>query len=173
MAESQGSTVSTIPPKALLLSLGALAIPVISAFNAPSWMGGDVEVLMWLTALLPAFGGKGMWGHHVHEAVLDSGANISGPTVHFVDEEYDTGSILAQWPVPVMAGDTPDTLAARVLKVEHLIYPLAVEHLCRAVAEGRDVPRPFPTGEAFQTAASFSATEIAGQIEAAFKGAAY
>ena len=124
-------------------------------------------------ALLPAFGGKGMWGHHVHEAVLDSGANISGPTVHFVDEEYDTGSILAQWPVPVMAGDTPDTLAARVLKVEHLIYPLAVEHLCRAVAEGRDVPRPFPTGEAFQTAASFSATEIAGQIEAAFKGAAY
>lgn len=55
MTESQGSKVSGVPPKALLLSLGALAIPVISAFNAPSWMGGDVEVLMWLTALLPAF----------------------------------------------------------------------------------------------------------------------
>jgi len=119
-------------------------------------------------ALLPSFGGKGMWGHHVHEAVLASGANFSGPTVHFVDDEYDTGSILAQWPVPILAGDTPDTLAARVLRVEHVIYPMAAEHLCRAVAKGRAVTRPFPPGEAFQFVEAFSAEEVTGQIEAAF-----
>ena len=121
-------------------------------------------------ALLPSFGGKGMWGHHVHEAVLDSGAVFSGPTVHFVDEEYDTGSILAQWPVPVLTGDTPDTLAARVLRVEHVIYPLAAEYLCRAVAEGKEVTRPFPRGEAFGTLDSFSTDAVAQQIEAAFQG---
>lgn len=80
-------------------------------------------------ALLPAFGGQGMWGHHVHEAVLASGAKMSGPTVHYVDERYDTGLILAQWPVPVLAGDTPEALAARVLRVEHRLYPAAVERV--------------------------------------------
>lgn len=119
-------------------------------------------------ALLPAFGGKGMWGHHVHEAVLASGASFSGPTIHFVDEEYDTGSILAQWPVPVLAGDTPDTLAARVLKVEHLLYPRAMDHLCRAVEEGETVTRLSLPGEAFQITATFSAEAIATQIERAF-----
>lgn len=119
-------------------------------------------------ALLPAFGGKGMWGHHVHEAVLASGATFSGPTIHFVDEEYDTGSILAQWPVPVLAGDTPDTLAARVLKVEHLLYPRAMDHLCRAVEEGRPPRRLSLPGEAFQITATFSAEAIAQQIQRAF-----
>lgn len=100
-------------------------------------------------ALLPSFGGKGMWGHHVHEAVLASGMRISGPTVHFVDEEFDHGTIVAQWPVPVLPGDTPDTLAARVLTFEHRLYPLAADHLCRAVADGRE-PGPFALpGEAF------------------------
>ncbi|HKJ93613.1 MAG TPA: phosphoribosylglycinamide formyltransferase [Longimicrobiales bacterium] len=84
-------------------------------------------------ALLPAFGGKGMWGHHVHEAVLEAGCPLSGPTVHYVDERYDTGLILAQWPVPVRAGDTPDTLAARVLRVEHLLYPAVVERVAGAL----------------------------------------
>lgn len=88
-------------------------------------------------ALLPAFGGKGMWGRHVHEAVLASGAKVSGATVHFVDEEYDRGTILAQWPVPVLPADTAETLAARVLRVEHVLYPRAADHLCRAVTEGR------------------------------------
>lgn len=119
-------------------------------------------------ALLPAFGGKGMWGHHVHEAVLASGASFSGPTIHYVDEEYDTGSILAQWPVPVMGDDTPESLAARVLKAEHVLYPLAAEHLCRAVAEGRK-PGPFsPPWEAIQFAGPFSPEEMARQIETAF-----
>jgi phosphoribosylglycinamide formyltransferase-1 len=89
-------------------------------------------------ALLPSFGGAGMYGMNVHRAVVESGARISGPTVHFVDEEYDGGSIVAQWPVPVLPDDTPEALAARVLVVEHRLYPLAADHLCRAVADGHE-----------------------------------
>src|SRR5207249_3333918 len=73
-------------------------------------------------ALLPAFGGPGMYGRRVHERVLASGAAISGATVHYVDEEYDHGPIIAQWPVPVRPGDTPDTLAARVLEVARRVH---------------------------------------------------
>lgn len=78
-------------------------------------------------ALLPAFGGDGFYGRRVHDAVLASGATVTGPTVHLVDEEYDRGRILAQWPVPVLAGDTAATLSARVLAVEHVLYPAVVE----------------------------------------------
>ena len=100
-------------------------------------------------ALLPAFGGKGMWGHHVHEAVLAAGVRVSGATVHLVDEEYDRGAIVAQWPVPVHLGDTPEELAARVLAVEHRLYPMAARHLCQALLAGAEVgPLPFP-GHAF------------------------
>ena len=84
-------------------------------------------------ALLPAFGGPGMFGHHVHEAVIASGASLTGPTVHFVDERYDEGPIIAQAAVPVRPGDTPDELARRVLEAEHALYPRVVE----AVASGR------------------------------------
>ena len=87
-------------------------------------------------ALLPAFGGKGMYGHHVHEAVLRSGAPVSGPTIHFVNERYDEGRILAQWPVPVEPSDTADTLAARVLTVEHLLFPAAADALARSLGAG-------------------------------------
>jgi len=83
-------------------------------------------------ALLPSFGGKGMYGHHVHEAVLASGATISGPTVHLVSAAYDKGHIVAQWPVPVAADDTPDSLAARVLEVEHELLPAVVLAAARA-----------------------------------------
>ena len=83
-------------------------------------------------ALLPAFGGHGMYGHRVHDAVIASGARVSGVTVHFVDEQFDRGAIIAQWPVPVPLDDTADALAARVLAVEHRIYPWCVE----AVASG-------------------------------------
>lgn len=76
-------------------------------------------------ALLPAFGGAGMYGQRVHSAVIEQGARVSGATVHFVDEEYDRGPIIAQWPVPVFPGDTPEALAARVLRVEHLLLPRA------------------------------------------------
>lgn len=84
-------------------------------------------------ALLPSFGGPGMFGQRVHEAVLASGARITGVTAHFVDEEYDRGTIIAQWPVPVVAGDDAHTLAERVLRVEHVLYPRVVD----AVAGGR------------------------------------
>lgn len=78
-------------------------------------------------ALLPAFGGAGMWGQRIHQAVIAHGVTVTGVTVHFVDEEFDRGPILAQWPVPVVGGDTPESLAARVLQVEHLLYPPCVE----------------------------------------------
>ena len=87
-------------------------------------------------APLPAFGGPGMYGRRVHEAVLASGAALSGPTVHYVDEEFDRGPIIAQWPVPVRADDTPESLAARVLEVEHRMLPLVVIELAR-----KGVPR--------------------------------
>jgi phosphoribosylglycinamide formyltransferase-1 len=77
-------------------------------------------------ALLPKFGGQGMWGHHVHEAVLAAGEKESGCTVHLVDEHYDHGAALAQARVPVLPGDTADALAARVLEQEHALYPRAV-----------------------------------------------
>ena len=84
-------------------------------------------------ALLPAFGGKGMYGGRVHRAVLASGVRLSGPTVHFVDEEYDHGAIIAQWPVPVLETDTEQSLAARVLHAEHRLLPRVVH----ALASGR------------------------------------
>jgi phosphoribosylglycinamide formyltransferase-1 len=84
-------------------------------------------------ALLPSFGGKGMWGHHVHEAVLKAGCKVSGCTVHFCTNEYDTGAIIVQRCCPVLEGDTPDTLAARVFEQECIAYPQAI----RLFAEGR------------------------------------
>jgi phosphoribosylglycinamide formyltransferase-1 len=74
-------------------------------------------------ALLPSFGGKGMYGHYVHEAVIEQGCKVTGITVHIVDKIYDHGPIAAQRCVPVEEGDTAETLAARVLKVEHQLYP--------------------------------------------------
>jgi len=84
-------------------------------------------------ALLPDFGGPGMYGHHVHAAVLASGARESGATVHFVDEAFDRGDIIAQERVPVMRGDTPETLAARVLEAEHRLLPRVVLELARRI----------------------------------------
>jgi folate-dependent phosphoribosylglycinamide formyltransferase PurN len=91
-----------------------------------------------------------MWGHHVHEAVLESGVAVSGPSIHFVDERYDTGPIIAQWPVPVLPGDTADSLAARVLKYEHRLYPAVLGALARGEVEqlpdGRVRKSGFVTG---------------------------
>lgn len=84
-------------------------------------------------ALLPSFGGAGFYGRRVHEAVIASGARYSGATVHFIDEEYDTGPILAQAAVQVSPLDTPQRLAAKVLEWEHVLYPDCVAALC----EGR------------------------------------
>jgi formyltetrahydrofolate-dependent phosphoribosylglycinamide formyltransferase len=82
-------------------------------------------------ALLPDFGGPGMYGHRVHEAVIAAGAKESGATVHHVDDVYDNGDIIAQEHVPVLPGDTADSLAARVLTAEHRLYPRIVEQLMR------------------------------------------
>ncbi len=100
-------------------------------------------------ALLPAFGGPGMYGRRVHEAVLTSGARVSGATVHYVDEAFDRGPIITQWPVPVLAGDTPDLLARRVLAVEHLLLPHVVLSLAGLGLPGRPL-RLSARGEAFR-----------------------
>ncbi|KAJ4980913.1 hypothetical protein NE237_031750 [Protea cynaroides] len=81
-------------------------------------------------SLLPAFGGKGCFGMKVHKAVIASGARYSGPTIHFVDENYDTGRILAQRVVPVLANDTAEELAKRVLHEEHQLYVEVTAALC-------------------------------------------
>ena len=82
-----------------------------------------------------------MYGMNVHQAVIEAGAKESGATVHFVDEAYDRGPLFAQRRVPVESGDSPEDLAARVLAVEHELYPQAVDHLCDALAEGSE-PTP-------------------------------
>jgi phosphoribosylglycinamide formyltransferase-1 len=82
-------------------------------------------------ALLPEFGGQGMYGQRVHEAVLASGVKETGCTVHFVDEQYDTGPILLQTKIPIEPGDTPETLVARLLPVEHETYIQAVQMLAK------------------------------------------
>ncbi len=78
-------------------------------------------------ALLPAFGGQGMWGHHVHEAVLKTGCKVSGCTVHFCTNEYDAGPIIVQRTCPVKDDDTPDALAARVFEQECIALPEAIK----------------------------------------------
>jgi formyltetrahydrofolate-dependent phosphoribosylglycinamide formyltransferase len=84
-------------------------------------------------ALIPAFCGKGLYGHHVHEAVLAYGAKVTGCTVHFANANYDEGPIILQAPVPVLEDDTPDTLAERVQALERKLYPQAIQ----LIAEGR------------------------------------
>jgi len=113
---------------------------LVPADVVAAWRGRMVNVH---PALLPAFGGPGMYGARVHRAVLESGARESGATVHLVDEDYDRGAILAQARVPVEPGDTPERLAARVLAAEHRLLPEVVR---AAAAAGRPVPLP-PSSE--------------------------
>ena len=87
-------------------------------------------------ALLPRFGGKGMYGHFVHEAVLAAGEVVSGITIHYVDAEYDHGSTLCQATCPVYPSvDTPDSLAERIHHLEHLYYPVAVRQMVQRMKE--------------------------------------
>jgi len=92
-------------------------------------------------ALLPEFGGPGMYGRNVHQAVAQSDVAVTGATIHFVNEVYDDGAVLGQWQVARLPGDTPDDIAARVLEVEHRLYPAAVDHLCTALRAGRTPER--------------------------------
>jgi phosphoribosylglycinamide formyltransferase len=89
-------------------------------------------------ALLPAFGGKGMHGHKVHEAVVNSGARFTGPTVHFVNENFDEGKIVAQRSVRIDPSWTAEEVARRVLKEEHEVFPEVVAALCDGRIEFRD-----------------------------------
>ena len=92
-------------------------------------------------ALIPSFCGEGMYGHFVHEAVLDYGVKVSGCTVHFADNQYDHGPVILQKPVPVLDDDTPQTLAARVFEAECEAYPEALNLIAagRLTVEGRRV----------------------------------
>jgi phosphoribosylglycinamide formyltransferase-1 len=90
-------------------------------------------------ALLPGFGGKGMYGDHVHEAVLEAGCKISGCSVHFVDAQYDTGPIIAQRPVPVLDDDTVETLGERVRATERELYPEVISWFAAGRVELTDL----------------------------------
>lgn len=92
-------------------------------------------------ALIPAFSGQGMFGQHVHEAVIQYGAKISGATVHFVDDSYDHGPIIMQEAIPVNDQDTAETLAERVQALERKLYPKAIQMIAeeRVTVEGRKV----------------------------------
>jgi len=118
-------------------------------------------------ALLPAFGGPGMYGERVHRAVLASGASVSGATIHYVEAEYDTGTILAQWPVPVMADDTAASLASRVLKVEHVLYPRVVNAVASGLWRFDSRPRAVPDG-AFNSLMKWDEKKLAHDIDSAF-----
>lgn len=88
-------------------------------------------------ALLPDFGGKGMYGDRVHRAVIESGRKITGITIHFVNEEYDSGDVIFQADCEVKSDDTPDTLAARVHELEYRYYPVILEKLLKGDPAGR------------------------------------
>ncbi len=95
-------------------------------------------------APLPQFGGAGMYGARVHRAVLAAGAPSSGPSVHFVDEIYDHGGTIAHWPVPVARDDDEHTLAARVLRAEHLLLPRVVQAVASGTVSAHDLLRTLP-----------------------------
>lgn len=102
-------------------------------YRRPDWFAGPILNIH--PALLPRHGGKGMFGHHVHEAVLASGETESGCTVHHVSEVYDAGEIVAQARVPVRPDDDADALAARVFAAECTLYPEAVRRVVAGLGE--------------------------------------
>jgi formyltetrahydrofolate-dependent phosphoribosylglycinamide formyltransferase len=125
-AEVTAATLALLEEHAIGLVALAGYLRLVPAAVIRAYQGRIVNIH---PALLPAFGGQGMYGARVHAAVLASGARVSGPSVHYVTEAYDQGGIIAQWPVPVLPDDTAATLAARVLLVEHRLYPLVIAAL--------------------------------------------
>jgi phosphoribosylglycinamide formyltransferase-1 len=113
-------------------------------------------------SLLPAFGGPGMYGLRVHQAVINAHEKISGATVHYVTHEYDRGPMLAQWPVPVLPTDDAERLAARVLAVEHALYP----RVLAAMAAGKRDRFPLKPDVKYFANPPISADGIAGEIDA-------
>ena len=122
----------------------------------PDWEGRMMNIH---PSLLPLFGGRGLYGTRVHEAVLASGMRVTGCTVHLVNAEYDAGPIVLQRSLPILADDTPETLGARVFALECELYPEAI----RLFAEGRLVPRGSGSGnrepEPSSRSVSFDAPE--------------
>lgn len=117
------ATLLALKPDLIILAGYLNKIPSMVVEN---WRGRIINIH---PALLPKFGGKGFFGIRVHEAVIESGDIESGCTVHFVDEVYDNGDIIAQSRVPVMPNDTPDSLQKRVLAQEHILLPSVIETL--------------------------------------------
>ncbi len=120
-------------------------------------------------ALLPSFGGKGFFGHHVHEAVLAHGCKVSGCTVHFADQTYDTGPIIVQRTCPVLESDSPDDLAARVFEQECEAYPEAINLMAdgRVLLDGRRTRiAPALTGDLASDARAYAAFAHKGQTSA-------
>jgi phosphoribosylglycinamide formyltransferase 1 len=130
---------------ALHAELGRFEIDLVAClgFLSPFELRGRFEgrAINTHPALIPAFSGKGFYGHRVHEAVIASGAKVSGATVHFVDAEYDHGPIILQEAVPVLDEDTPEALATRIQAVERRLVPEAIRLFAagRLVIEGRRV----------------------------------
>lgn len=130
---------------AILTALRRHGVEVVCLAGYMKKLGAEVlaayegRVLNIHPSLLPKFGGQGLYGMRVHEAVLAAGERESGATIHLVDEEYDRGRVLAQEKVAVQAGDTPETLQKRVLAVEHRLYPAT---LVRIAAGEIPIPRP-------------------------------
>lgn len=118
-------------PLARLVELGVEVVILAGYMNliTQPWLTAYPERIINIhPALLPAYGGKGMYGHHVHKAVIAQGERLSGITIHLVDEYYDHGRHLLQATCPVHPTDTPDTLAERIHSLEHRYYPIAIEH---------------------------------------------
>lgn len=115
-------------------------------------------------ALLPKHGGPGMYGMRVHQAVLNAGERISGPTVHLVTHEYDSGPVLAQWPVGVLPEEDAPAVAARVLVAEHALYP----RVLHALAAGDDARFPLRPDDSYYANPPITPEQIRRDIIAAF-----
>ncbi|CAN5670310.1 phosphoribosylglycinamide formyltransferase [soil metagenome] len=119
--------------KALLEMLDTNSIDLVALAGYLKLLPGEVtrlykdRIVNVHPAPLPRFGGAGMYGLRVHDAVIAAGLRETEVTVHFVDEEYDSGDVIARWPVPVYEGDTAELLAERVLKVEHVLFPRVLD----------------------------------------------
>jgi phosphoribosylglycinamide formyltransferase-1 len=118
-------TIKSYQPSLIVLAGFLLKIPppFIDAFRG--------RIINIHPALLPSYGGKGMWGHHVHEAVIAGGDAQSGISIHLVDEEYDHGATILQARCPVLTDDNADTLAARVHRLEHFYFPRTIDFMLK------------------------------------------
>ena len=136
-ARSRGIPAEHIPDpsngKALIEMLDTHSIDIVALAGYLKLLPADVtrlykdRIINVHPAPLPRFGGAGMYGVRVHDAVLAAGMKETEVTVHFVDEEYDSGDVIARWPVPIYEGDTAELLAERVLKVEHVLFPRVLD----------------------------------------------